>query len=75
MTKKEKFVKLVELESKMKAQESPYFRSKVTANVYCAMELEESLIPDDKDESLLYAVKEYVKYQMDEDEEKPDWLK
>ena len=47
MDKKEKFVKLVELESQMKAKGNPRYRKNVVKNVYLAMELDNKDIPEE----------------------------
>lgn len=69
MDKKDRFIKLVELESLMKAKEDIYNRAYLTKNVHAAMEVSEKDIPDD----ILKAAKEFVKYQIGGNN-KPEWL-
>ena len=76
MNKKEMFIKLVELESKMRAKANKYERGYVTANVYCAMTIDEEELPDDTgNEEILKAAKEYVKWNNGEDKDKPEFFK
>jgi hypothetical protein len=74
MNKKEKFVKLVELECMMKAKADIKYRGYVLNNVFTAMFVKEESIPEETGkEELLKAVKDYVSYEMG-DGVKPRWL-
>ena len=74
MTKKEKFIKLVELECAMKAKADKRYRGYVLNNTYTAMNVREECIPEETgNEELLIAVKDFVAYEMG-DKEKPEWL-
>lgn len=73
MNKKEKFIKLVELESRMNAINRNY-REYVTKNTHSAMFVDEECIPDEKGNNELYnAVREFVGWKM-RDKDRPDWL-
>lgn len=74
MNKKEKFVKLVELECMMRAKADINYRGYVLNNTYTAMFVKEECIPEETgNEELLKAVRDYVSYEMGE-VEKPEWL-
>ena len=73
MNKKDKFVKLVELESRMRAV-NRNFRRYVAEVVSSAMFVDEDKIPAGNSNELYNSVVKFIDWKMNEGR-KPDWMK